>query len=75
MLLEMAHKTKTTLTRTAHEKIKRENAWRVREVRDRTTKKANKKDGHDRESEKERVDGGEEREGQSQECSQGVESP
>ena len=55
----MAHKTKTTLTRAAHEKIRRENARRVREVRDRTTKKADKKDKGDRETPEEKVDGGE----------------
>ena len=53
VVIEMAHKTKTTLTRAAREKIKKANAQRVREARKRDEKKMSRKSGNDRD---ERVD-------------------
>ena len=42
-VIEMAHKTKTMLTRAAREKIKKTNAQRVREAKERSEKRMSKK--------------------------------
>ena len=47
LLLEMAHKTKTTLIRAAQEKIRKANAQRAREVREKIEKKTSRKSGND----------------------------
>ena len=44
LLLEMSRKTRTTLTRAAKEKIKRENARQVREMKKRSGRKDRKKE-------------------------------
>ena len=51
----MVHKTKTMLTRAAHEKIKQANAKRVREVREKMERKMSKGNRGDREEREERV--------------------
>ena len=56
LLLEMAHNTKTTLTRATHETIRRANAKRVRKVREKASRG---KDG-DKEDRGKRVNGGKE---------------
>ena len=45
----MAHKTKTTLTRAAQEKIRKANAQRAREVREKTENRTSRKSGNDQE--------------------------
>ena len=44
-VIETAHKTKTTLTRAAREKIKKANAQRARETKERIEKKMSRKPG------------------------------
>ena len=48
----MAHKTKTTLTRTAYKEIRRENAKRAREVKEKVNrrKESDKEDGGKRDN-------------------------
>ena len=45
--IEVAHKTKTMLTRAAREKIKKANAQRVREAKERSEKKMSRKSSDD----------------------------
>ena len=55
-VMEMACKTKTTLTRAAKEKIKKANAHTVREAKERIEKKMSRKSGDDQDEREQGID-------------------